>query len=188
MTERSRPTFDAYIHLLSASYTRPPPISSPQAAAASSAGGAAGGNENKHKKKLTHKKQKCKEAQRRNAEAWAASEAAAAGAATAKLRDQANEAGDVEAVVAATAQLHIEVPEREPEPELESESEECAICLNDLPLRGGGHCGGGGGSECSSGRVGVGGEHTTITPNTTAAARHIESRTKTKAGYQSQSQ
>ena len=80
------------------------------------------------KKKLTRKQQKRKAAQRRKAEARAAAEAATAAAAT----------ETAEVMAAATAQLCIEEPEpmeREPEPEPEV-PEECAICLNDLPVAG----------------------------------------------------
>ena len=109
-----------------------------QAAAASSAGGAAGGD-TKTKQKLTCKQQKRKAAQRRKAEARAAAEAAAAGGEAAE-GDETKEAAAVEAVAAATAQLQIEAREAEPEPKpeakAEAEAEECAICLNDLPLPG----------------------------------------------------
>ena len=99
-----------------------------QTTAALLAGGAAGGDKNKRKQKPTRKQQKRKAAQRRKAEARAAAEAAEG--------DETKKAGDVAAVVAATAQLQIEQSEPEPEPGPEPEAEECAICLNDLPLPG----------------------------------------------------
>ena len=90
-----------------------------------------------NKKKLTRKQQKRKAAHRRKAEARAA-------AAEAEQEEDEQEEHDddaVDAVTAATAQLHIdEPPQPEPDPEpqqpAEPEPEECTICLNDLPAAG----------------------------------------------------
>ena len=84
----------------------------------------------KKKGKPTRKQQKRKAAQRRRAEAEQEQQQAAAAAAAGGAGAAEEGQDEVGAVTAAAAQLQIDEPELEPEPD------ECAICLNDLPLPG----------------------------------------------------